>query len=180
VRVGLGPVAAVTAAVAYVPPPPPDVFVDVGNPSGFFAEYYKAGFSARGALAAFREAGGHIGNEYGRALYAQVGAVVDRYPESSGLDPFAVPTAGDYTPWEIGAGGKYATQVWVQVREVGTGDITSTPYTYFSDDPHTPDEAEQAGIDQLSVLAEPGGTFQGAIMGAVHGPPMRTYRPGTL
>jgi len=106
--------------------------------------------SANAALNAFREAGGAMRRQTWYRLYGQTADTLARSPESSALEPGAIPNAEQLGTWAMGAGGQYATQVNVLFRDRNSGVVGVAPYTYVSDDPHTPDEAIAAGIDLYS------------------------------
>lgn len=121
----------------------------IGNPAGFIRGSILDGLSARASLAAFREAGGAMRDEYFRQLYGEITNSIARSPAAAALDPFSIPNASDYATWSMGSGGQFATQVQVLFRDKDTGIIGSKEYTYVTDYAHTPAEAMQAGIDEF-------------------------------
>jgi hypothetical protein len=122
----------------------PGVGTEVGNPAGFMVDAIEQGLSSNQAIAAFREAGGAMGNEAFRRLYGEVGASIADRSAAAALDPYALPGASDYTKWSMGAGGQYVTTVDVLFRDVGTNDVGRKQYMYKTADPHTPAEAQLA------------------------------------
>lgn len=124
--------------------------VDIGNPAGFIAQAIRDGSSMNQSLRDFREAGGSMRNEYWRSTYADVRDALAREESVSGLTPDAIPTGDQYATWAMGRGDQYATQVTVFVRQGGTGDTGAKSFTYISDEAHSPEEAEQAAIDEYS------------------------------
>lgn len=123
---------------------------NIGNPAGFIAQSIRDGLSGNESLRQFREAGGSMRNEYWRSTFADVRDAMARSESVAGLNPDAIPNAEDYAQWAMGRGGQYATQVNVFMRGKGTGDSGFQPFTYVTDEPHTPGEAEQAAQDELS------------------------------
>lgn len=124
--------------------------VDIGNPAGFIAQSIRDGLSGNETLRQFREAGGQMRNEYFRSTYANIRDAMARSENVAGLNPDALPTGEDYAEWSMGRGGQYATQVTVFIRQKGTGDTGTRNFTYVTDEPHTPGEAEQAAIDEFT------------------------------
>lgn len=122
--------------------------VDVGNASGFMAESIRSGLNATEALREFRAAGGAMRREYWLQGYADVRDTLARSDEFAQLDRNALPSGEDYSEWAMGRGGQYATQVQVFLRQKGTGETFSKDYTYVTDEPHSPGEAEQAAMDE--------------------------------
>ena len=144
---------------------PDDEGVDIGNPAGFAAYHNRIGSSAREALSEFRDAGGKIGNERWFSLYGQVGDSLSRSDEAYGLVPDQLPAASDYGTWAMGNGGQYATQVQVTFRDLDSGVTGTAQYTHITDEPHTPEDAQQAGIDLYSS-DDAAGRYEQEIIGA--------------
>ena len=122
-----------------------------GNPAGFMAYHVSIGTSARGALAEWRDIGGTSGDKAWYQLYGQVTDTIMRTPDMAALDPSALPSASDYGEWTMGRGGQYATQVNVTYLDQDDGTRSTVPFTWITDTPHTPEEAEQAAIDTYST-----------------------------
>lgn len=118
-----------------------------GNRAGFIARAIQQGMSANQTLAALRDAGAGMARQAGLRLYGQVmGSLANReaqvaYPTN------ALPRAEVLSPWAMGRGGQFATQVEIQVRDRRTGIISAVQYTHVTNEPHTGDEAIQAGMD---------------------------------
>jgi len=121
-----------------------------GNPSGFIAGAVNDGTSATDALNAFREAGGSIRTQTWYRLFGEVTDSLARSPMAAALDPYQLPDPAAYATWTMGPGGQYATQVQVFFRDIDTGLIGTSQYTYVTDEPHTPAEAEAAAYDEYS------------------------------
>jgi hypothetical protein len=119
-----------------------------GNPAGFIAYHLSIGTSARGALEEWRDLGGTSGDRKWFSLYGQVEDTLLRTADVAALDPTVLPSAADYGVWSMGQGNQYATQVNVTYIDQETGLRSASPYTYVTDDPHTPEEAEQAAMDE--------------------------------
>lgn len=125
-----------------------DFQITPGNPSGFMVYAQQLGLSARESLDAWRELGGTSGNQNWHTMYGQIADALSRIPDQAALDPTVLPGPTDYATWAAGRGGQFATQVGVVVTDVETGLQSTLQYTYFSDVPHTPDEARQAAMDE--------------------------------
>lgn len=121
--------------------------VNIGNPSGFMASKIMEGVSANQALRDFREAGGAFKRQDWLRGYAATRDTLSSAPQIAGIDPSSVPEAGQYGEWAMGRGGQFATQVQIQVMDRASGIVGTAPFTYVTDEPHTPDEAVAAGID---------------------------------
>lgn len=119
-----------------------------GNPSGFIAYHQSIGTSGRGALAEWRELGGTSGDAKWRELWGQVADTVARTESTASLQPDVLPSPTEYGEWAMGQGGQYATQVSVTYIDTETGLRSSSPYTFITNDPHTPEEAEAAAMDE--------------------------------
>lgn len=118
-----------------------------GNPAGFIASKIGEGVGSTAALNQFREAGGSFRTQDWYRLYGEVGASIANQDVAAGVNPYAVPSAGDYTEWSMGAGGRYATSVNVLMRDKGSGDMESQQFDYVTDEPHSPAEAAAAAWD---------------------------------
>jgi hypothetical protein len=118
-----------------------------GNPAGFMAYHVSIGSSAREARDDYRSQGGTTGDTAWNRMYGQVSDTLARIPDQAALDPGTLPSAGDYGEWAMGRGGQYATQVAMQLTDQETGLSFISQYTYLTDDPHTPAEAQDAAID---------------------------------
>src|SRR5438105_2738550 len=94
---------------------------NIGNPAGFVSQYVQQGLSARAALREFRDAGGTMGNERFRSLYASVADSLARGGSYASLDPYSVPSPADLGTWKMGRGGQYATQVTLHGVDKQTG-----------------------------------------------------------
>lgn len=118
-----------------------------GNRAGFMARAIQAGMSANQTLAALREGGAGMARQAGLRLYGQVTASLANRSEQIAYPTNALPRAEILNPWAMGRGGQFATQVEIQVRDRRTGIISAVQYTHVTNDPHTGDEAIQAGMD---------------------------------
>lgn len=140
--------------------------VDVGNASGFMAGAIREGWSASKAYREFQDAGGAMRREYFLQGYSDVRDALARMDTFASLDRNALPTGEDYAEWAMGKGGQYATQVTVFMRQKGTGETFTKDYTYITDEPHTPGEAEQAAQDEYGD-AEIATTYEEVVTGAI-------------
>jgi hypothetical protein len=122
-----------------------------GNPAGFIAYHISIGTSARGALSEWRDIGGTSGDKAWYTLYGQVNDTIMRTDDQASLDPTVLPSPSDYGTWSMGNGGQYATQVSVTAMDVETGLRSQQPFTYVTDEPHTPEEAEAAAMDEYGT-----------------------------
>lgn len=121
-----------------------------GNPAGFIVGSVSRGVKSTEALRQYREAGGSIRTQTFHRLFGEVTDALARSESAAALDPFALPDPGQYATWTMGRGDQFATQVKVFFRDVDTGLIGTSDYTYTTDDPHTPAEAEAAAYDEYS------------------------------
>lgn len=126
-----------------------DAGTNIGNPAGFIAGAINEGMGSNEALRAFQEAGGAMRRQTFQRLYGEVTATIANQPDTMARDPFELPSAGDYTPWAMGKGDKYATSVNVLFRDTDTGIVGTKQYLYVTDDPHTAAEAELAAWDDM-------------------------------
>lgn len=138
------------------------------NQAGWIARMLRDGQSANSILRTFQDAGAGMRREYGLNLIRQVRASISDHPELGALEPGALPTAEQYSTWAMGSGGQYATSVTVAFRDVETGLAGVQPFTYVTDEPHTPEEAAQAAIDTYSE-GEETDDYNRRIMGALPG-----------
>lgn len=127
-----------------------DIGASTGNPAGYIAGKIGEGVGSTEALADYRDAGGAIRTQTWYRLYGEVSDSLARSGAAGSLDPDRIPDAGDYSTWTMGQGGQYATQVQVYFRDIDTGLVGTSFYTYVTNDPHTPGEAEQAAFDEYS------------------------------
>lgn len=118
-----------------------------GNRAGFIARAIQEGMSANQTLGALRDAGMGINRQAGLRLYGQVNASLARRGEQVAYPTNALPRGDMLQPWAMGRGGQYATQVEIQVRDRRTGIVSAVQYTHVTDEPHTGDEAIQAGMN---------------------------------
>lgn len=132
---------------------PGDAFdpgASTGNPAGFIVDAIKRGVGSTAALGEYAEAGGEIRRQTWFRLYGEVTDALARSESAAALDPFQLPDPSAYATWTMGSGGQYATQVQVFFRDVDTGLIGTSQYTYVTDEPHTPAEAEAAAFDEYN------------------------------
>lgn len=124
-----------------------DSGINLGNPAGFMASKVMEGSSANQALRDWREAGGSFTRQDWLRGYANVRETLANSPTIGAIDPTAIPDAQQYGEWAMGRGGQFATQVQMQVLDRGSGVVGTAPFTYITDEPHTPEDAIAAGID---------------------------------
>lgn len=124
--------------------------VSVGNPAGYISGLIGEGTGSTEGLADFRDAGGAIRTQTWYRLWGEVTDSLARSGVAGQLDPDQLPDPAAYGTWTMGPGGQYATQVQVYFRDVDTGLVGTSFYTYVTDDPHTPGEAEAAAFDEYS------------------------------
>jgi hypothetical protein len=102
---------------------------DNPTPAQFALQSVLEGLSARAGLKQFREAGGRVANQTWFALRGEMEAMVASregvYNEPQRLRP----TAAEIQTWTTTKAQGYVQQVEVLVRERGTGQIVSVPYT---------------------------------------------------
>ena len=87
------------------------------------------GLSANAALKEFRAAGGHVANQTWYQVYGEVAAQVSLregiYDEPQNLRP----VASEIQQWSTIRATGYVQQVEVLVRDRGTGEVISVPYS---------------------------------------------------
>jgi len=115
-----------------------------GNPVGYIAEAQNLGWSATETLTTFRADGATMSTQSWYRLWGEVADSITRQPATAALDPFALPSAGDYSTWTMGRGGEFVTSVNVYYRDVDTGLVGTQQFLYKSDEAHAPAEAEAA------------------------------------
>ena len=98
-------------------------------PAQWALQAVQEGLSARAGLSAFREAGGHVQDSTWFKVYSEVAATVSLregiYNEPQNLRP----VAAEIQPWTTIKASGYVQQVEVLVRDRGTGEIISIPYS---------------------------------------------------
>lgn len=98
-------------------------------PATWALQGVEAGLSARQALALFREAGGHVADATWFKVYSEVAANISLregiYDEPTDLHP----VAGEIQTWTTSKATGYVQQVEVLVRDRGTGEVISVPYS---------------------------------------------------
>jgi hypothetical protein len=124
--------------------------LDPGNKAGAMVQLIRSGLSARAGLAAWREAGGTTGDARWYNLWGQIDDTLRRKADFGSIDPYSLPAPTDYGTWAVGQGGRYVTQVSLSLLDPATGDLFQQYADYFSNEPHTPNEAAVAMIDQWS------------------------------
>ena len=140
--------------------------VDVGNVSGYIKGLISAGESPTAGLDIFRSDGGEIQTSRWFQLFGQVSNTLADSPQALGLDPFSLPGPSDYDTWSLQRGSGFATQVSMQVYDRDSDTFLSLQSTYITDEPHTPEEAQDwmlANFDPENT----GSDFNQVAMGAV-------------
>lgn len=136
------------------------------NPAGFIRGLLAEGELATPGLQIYRDAGGAIQDSRWFEMWGQVSNTVAQTPEMLALDPFQLPGPADYGEWATRNPGMYATQVEMQVFDRDLGEWLTMPFTYVTDEPHTPAEAEANAMDQFDP-ENTGSDFNQVMMGAV-------------
>lgn len=146
--------------------PPEEPTAIPGNPTGFIRDLQAEGEGPTAGLRLFRDAGGSIQDARWFDLYRQTADTLANTPATVGLDPYSVPGPGEYSTWAWGRGDQYMTQVNLSIYDRDLDTYLTQPYTYVTDEPHTPAEAEDAAIDQFDPL-NTGSDFNQVVYGAV-------------
>lgn len=145
---------------------PNDDFADVYNPSGYIKSLIDQGIGPTEGLRTFRfDDGGQIQDSRWFQLYGEVNGMLGRQPSMLGVDQTSVPSADLFGSFEAGAGGQYVTTVELQIIDRGTGLWYTQQVQYWSDSPHTPQEAQDAMLD---AWADPDAQdqYEQTVMGA--------------
>lgn len=121
--------------------------INIGNRAGYIGGLIREGFSANKILRTLSESGAGIQRSAGLKLISQVRESLDKAPGIASLPGSSLPSAEQYGTWAMGRGGQYATNVAVYSIDKETGQSIKSFYTHVSNEPHTPEEAAQAGID---------------------------------
>lgn len=143
---------------------------DVGNgpynPAGYIRSLIADGVGPTAGLRAFREDDGRINDGRWFNLYREVNDALNREPQWLGLDPTSLPGPGEYSTFAAGQGGKYVTTVEMQMIDRGTGLWFTQKTEFWTDEPHTPEEAE---ADALASWADPDAQrqYEVTVVGAV-------------
>lgn len=155
-----------------------DSYFGTSNPSGYIKGLIGEGVNPTPGLRAFREDGGQIQDSRWFELFGQVRDTLNRVPDVLDFEPGALPGPADYGTWTVkGQGGQFATQVEVQIRDRDTGLYYTKQHTYITDEPHTPEEAED---DAFAVFGDPDteNEYGETVMGALATGLWRTQGPG--
>lgn len=118
-----------------------------GNPAGYIRGLLNEGTGPTEGLRQFRDNGGSIQDSRWFDLYGQVNATLADRPGALGLDPFNVPSPGEYETWSLGRGNQFMTQVEIQIRDRDTGLWFTKQHTFVTNDPHTAEDAEDDAFD---------------------------------
>lgn len=139
---------------------------DFTNPAGFIRGLLNEGEGPTAGLQIYRDAGGEIRDSRWFELYSQVNNTYADRPDALTVDPFSVPSPGQYETWRFGRGGQYATQVQVQVVDRDTGQFFTKQHTFVTDEPHTAADAE---ADAFAMFGDPDteNNYGETVMGAL-------------
>lgn len=138
-----------------------------GGITGFIREAIGTGRSARGALADFRELGGHIRDSRWYRLYGEERAALAQAETLASFDHGLLPRDEMFTDIEGGKRGQFGTLVAVFQRFAGSDEVYTNFAWYTSDVIHTPEEAELGMSDLFDVNTEEGGSGEGFhVLGA--------------
>jgi len=119
------------------------------DPAAFLANLVRADVSATQALGIFRAQGLRMGNETFYGLYSEIREAVGGRSALQGMHYNQLPTGSQYTEYQAGPGGQYATFVQTYTRGVGDTEVSTKYFTFVSNEPHTANEAIAAAQAQL-------------------------------
>jgi len=105
---------------------------DSPYPATWALQGVESGLSARAALSAYREAGGHVADSTWFRTYAEVAANVSAREGLFSEPQEGTPYASEIQQWETIKAEGYAHQVEVLARDRRTGEVISIPYTMMS------------------------------------------------
>lgn len=136
---------------------------------GFLTSAIDEGWSARRAIAEFRQAGMAMSNQTFRSMYAAARDALANRDQIAALDYDAVPAGDVFTTWAAGEPDQYASFVESFVRMPGEREVESRFYTHVTAEPHTPQEAIDAAAsyytdESLPTNGTPQGTYQGSVV----------------
>lgn len=115
---------------------------------------FNEGSSASGGLAAFREAGGRIGNQAWYQLWNNIASRNQRYESEFNKPLGELPVEADITDFPTGKARGYMQQVLMHFRDRETGELVTRDYSTVSRDLMT----RQAAIDEAMSNYTPDGT----------------------
>jgi hypothetical protein len=144
---------------------------DLGNPASFIRGLIEEGTGKTEGLDLYRSFGGEIRDSRWSTLYDQVLNLTENEPTVLGRDIFALPGPSDYDVLEAGTGGRFVTDVKVQMVDRETGLWTTRDYSHWTVDPHTPAEAEASAwaiFGDEDVMDNYGETMMGSVATSVY------------
>jgi uncharacterized protein YdhG (YjbR/CyaY superfamily) len=135
-------------------------------PAQFALQSVLAGLTARKALAAYREAGGHVANQTWFQLRGEMERMVSAregiYSEPQHLKP----VASEIQQWTTAKARGYIQQVEVLVRERETGTVVSVPYSSVSNNLRSRAAVTKEALDVYSD--DNAKKYNQQILGAVY------------
>ena len=139
---------------------------DSPYPATWALQSILSGLSARQGLLAYRQGGGHVGDSTWFKLYGQIAAQVSEregiYNEPQSLRP----VAGEINTWTTAKASGYVQQVEVLVRDRGTGEIISVPYSAMG---HNLRSRKSVVSEALSVYSDENSEkYNQQVLGAVY------------
>ena len=146
--------------------------VDLGNIAGYISGFQQEGRSATSALGTFRDLGGSVRTQTWYRAWGEVEAAAAAAGPVSALDPSAVPTLGQYTPWAAGREGLLSHDVTVFFRDQD-GEVASMQWSVLSSTPLAPADAVASAMDDFAESTRTtetgrGQTLVGAILSGLY------------
>jgi len=150
---------------------------DSPYPATWALQGVEAGLSARAALAAYRDAGGHVADATWFKTYAEVAAHISEREGIFGERQEGTPYASEIQQWETIKAQGYAHQVEVLARERETGEIVSIPYTVMS---HELQDRTDVINQALEIYSDENAQrYNQQILGAVYTGTYQAVQTGT-
>lgn len=139
-----------------------------GNIIGAIAGWIGQGKAQTESLRAFREAGGAIRTQTWGQLWRNTAATIANRETIATLPTNRRPSEDQFSPWATTKPNMYAYQVNVVVRDKDSGITTSRPYTFFSADRVTPNQAIADAMNTYTDGIEESEEYEGEVIeGAV-------------
>jgi hypothetical protein len=135
-------------------------------PATWALQGVQAGLSARAALREFRDAGGHVADGTWFKVYGEVAAEVSLREGIFAEPQQGIPYAHEIQQWSTIKATGYVHQIEVLVRERGTGQVVSIPYSAMSSELRSREDVIAEALDIYSD--ENAEKYEQQILGAVY------------
>lgn len=153
--------------------------IDRGALTGAINAWQEKGLTQTAALGELRGAGLGIRDSVFRQVWREIQGVRMNAARIADLPGQEVVPDVLHTEWRAGTAGKYAYQVNMMVRDLGSTTSDPFPYMIISDNPMTPNDILIAVSDQMNQFVEEGASGEGQEIhgGMLVGAYVMTGRP---